>query len=138
MSWAKARPWLASFYFGAAVGIVFGAWVAVQNGTRAGILTSVLIWLICWPVMAVAMKRRWGLRPEGEAPEPSIRRPWSESSDRSLTLFMWFFGFGAVVLLTAPALGFADWSPFDLLSLGCAILLFLVAWAERRRRRNEH
>jgi hypothetical protein len=134
-TWAKARPWLASFYSSLSMSVVFGVLVAVLDGTKLGVVTFLVSWLILWPTNALAIKRRWGLRPEGEGPAPSIRRPWSEVSDRGLTIYMWISAFAAVFLTIGLATD-SGRSPLAPVSIGCSIMFLLVTWNERRHRRN--
>lgn len=117
--------------------VTFGAYVAVRNGIKLGILTGGITWLMSWPVFGVAIRQRWGPRHDtGDVPAPTLRRPLSEASDGWLSIFMWFFALGTVGLAIGLVAG-TDGSPFGgFVSLGLSILILLIIWTERRRRRN--
>jgi hypothetical protein len=94
---------LAGFWFGLWGGLVFGAVAAVISSIELGVLVGVAVWAIEWPMMGLAIKHRWGLRPDFEVPTRfSLHQLMAQMSDRWLSFGMWFFGFSAVVLTLDP------------------------------------
>jgi len=131
--WAEAHPLLASVY-AALVGSLVPLYVAVTGSDRFAVFLLICLWLSI-PLLAWGIKRRWGQRPDAEDhPRPTLRRPWSRTSDRWLSRFVWFY----------MAMGVA--SLFGLLSdevrgSSALVLLFSVfvaatTWFERRRRQR--
>lgn len=84
----------------------------------------------------LALKRRWGKRPDADAPPaPSMRQPLSRSSDRSLLWGMWLFG-GLTVSSTIELITGSDRSWWAALSTACFVWFTSAVWLERQRRRN--
>jgi hypothetical protein len=138
--WAIARPFLAGFWGGLWGGFWFGAVVAVISGVELGVLVGVAVWVIGWPMMGLAIKHRWGLRPDVEvATGFSLHQLMAQVSDRWLSFGMWFFGFSAVVLTLDLATGMDQVTGFGgflggFLPLALDILFVWAIWSERRRR----
>jgi hypothetical protein len=138
--WAIARPFLAGFWFGLWGGLWFGAVVAVISSIGLGILVGVAVWVIGWPMMGLAIKHRWGLRPDFEvATGFSLHKLMAQVSDRWLSFGMWFFGFSAVVLTLDLITGMDKGTGFrdflgGFLPVGLDILFVWAIWSERRRR----
>jgi hypothetical protein len=119
--------------------LVFGAYVAVRSGIELGFLVGVAIWAAAWPTFAIMTKRRWGLRPDiDDAATPTFRRPFSEVSDRWLSLFMWIFAVGAVVLSVGLALGANRTVLGGFVPLVLDILFVWTTWTERTHRAKTH
>ena len=122
------------------MGLVFGAGVAVISSIELGVLVGVVVWAIGWPMMGLAIKRRWGLRPDFEvATGFSLHQLTAQVSDRWLSFGMWFFGLSAVVLTLSLATGMDKVTGFrgffgGFLPLGLDILFVWAIWSERRRR----
>jgi hypothetical protein len=137
--WARARPWLSGFYFGLWMALIFGAYVAIRSGIELGFLVGGAIWAGTWPVFAIGTKRRWGLRPNiDHAAAPTIRRPFSEASDRWLSFFIWISAVGAGVLAVGLALGANRTVLGGFVPLALNILFLWTTWTERRHRANTH
>jgi len=133
--WARARPWLAGFYFGVLMALAFGAYFAFRSGIKLAILLGVSVWAMGWPMFGMAMKHRWGLRPDVEdAAVPTLRRPWVQASDRSLSVLMWIFGLSSVVLALGLVTGGNGTTGGRFVVLALDILFALTIWSERRRR----
>lgn len=74
--WAEANPGLAGFYFGLALAIYFGVWATVFTRVGVGIMVGFAVWLVFWPLFAIAVKRRWF---QGLVPRTSISpRPFAD------------------------------------------------------------
>lgn len=130
---------LSGFYFGLWMALGFGAYVAVRSGIELGFLVGGAIWAAAWPMFAIMTKRRWGLRPDiDDAATPTVRRPFSQASDRWLSLFMWIFAVGAVVLAVGLALGANRTVLGGFVPLVLDILFLWNTWTERRHRPNTH
>jgi hypothetical protein len=136
--WAIARPFLAGFWFGLWGGLWFGAVVAVIGGIEPGVIVGVAVWAIGWPMMVLAIKHRWGLRPDFEvATGFSIHGVMAQVSDRWLSFGTWFFGFSVVVLTLDLVTGMDKVTgsrDFLFLPIGLDILFLWAFWSERRRR----
>jgi hypothetical protein len=122
------------------MGLIFGASVAVISSIELGVLVGVALWAIGWPMIGLAIKHRWGLRPDFEvATGFSLHQVMAQVSDRWLTFGMWFFGLSVVVLTLDlvtgmdKATGFRDFLG-GFIPLGLDILFAWAFWSERRRR----
>lgn len=141
--WAIARPFLAGFWFGLWGGFWFGAVVAVISSVELGVLVGVAVWAIGWPMMGLAIKHRWGLRPDFEvATGFSLHQLMAQVSDRWLSFGMWFFGISAVVLTLGLVTGMDEVTGFrgflgGFLPIGLDILFLWAIWSERRRRSKQ-
>jgi hypothetical protein len=120
-------------------GLVFRAAVAVIS-IELGVLVGVAVCAIGLPMMGLAIKHRWGLRPDFEvATGFSLHQLVAEVSDRWLSFGMWFFGLTAVVLTLGLATGMDKVTGFrglfgSFLPLGLDIVFVWAIWSERRSR----
>jgi len=142
--WAEAHPWLAGFYFGLFLGLFFGpflpilfaGYVAIPKSVGVAVWMGGLTWVVCWPLFALALKRRWFQRSGTENIDlaAALRRPWSRLSDRILSWYTWLFAFSTTVsvvgLVTGPARVSAAFTLF------VSLLILATTCAERRRRRT--
>lgn len=139
--WAKAHPWIAGCYFGLGLGLGFPALLAMGGGSIQSVALLALLagiaGALLWPpYFRLAVKNRWGERPNAEAhPVPTYRRMWSRTSDRWLTWIM--------VLVVAAGVQTAISLVTGTGGLLLAVIFLFVSafaviatWAERRRRRN--
>ncbi len=138
--WARKHPWVATCYFATLMSVFAGFVLPLLMRSPASLRFKVLVGLVTWVVTAlllsVALKRRWGERPDAEAqPAPSARRMWSRASDRVLLWWMWF-GVAVTVAAAVELLTGDDRSPAMVLGLPCGIWWATTTWAERRRRRS--
>jgi hypothetical protein len=133
--WAEARPWLAGFYYGLRMSLVFAVYIIIIGGAEQLYLAA-LAGLVSWPLFAVGVKHRWGQRPNAKAhPAPTYRRMWSRASDTWLSWFMWLGIAGSFFVpffLLTGAVGTAA----GLIGFIAALDITRSTWMERRRRRR--
>jgi hypothetical protein len=136
------------FYFGLFFGLFFGllfalflpilfaGYMAIPKRVRVAVLVGGLTWVVSWPLLALALKRRWFQLLDAENVDLAsvLRRPWSRLSDRILWWYTWLSAFSALVsifgLVTGPDRVSAAFT------LSVFLLILATTWAERRRRRT--
>lgn len=133
--WAEAHPWLAGLYFGLLMSLFYAVYLIIIGGTDQLYLAA-LGGLVSGPLFAVAVRHRWGQRPDAKAhPRPTYRRMWTRTSDTFLTWFMWM---GIAVVVTTPFFLLTGdvGTAAGLLGLIAALEITRSTWMERRRRRR--
>jgi hypothetical protein len=117
--------------------VCLGIYIGVRGTLGIGATAGIAVWLVGWPLFAVAMRRRWWQRSNTEYyPDFAsvIRRPLRRASDRLLSWLIWSFAFFALVsvagIFSGDILG-------SLFTLAMSALIVATARAERRRRMSE-
>ena len=134
--WVQDHPWLYGLTTAMIGGEIFVA-IALYDHQPPGaaVMAGVLLTLIIWPVLGLMTKRRWGLRPDADShPDPTVRRPYSSMSRRTLMLIIGLGAFGVVtsVWKLMPDTGDAvTW-----ISLAASAAFVILGFRELSRRRR--
>ena len=95
--WAKTHPWLSGLYGGILASCVAFV-IGIAKSRFLAVVLVALVWALAVPIVIISVKRRWFLGDEDdERPRPTLRRPFTRNSDKSLTRLFWFYaGVGAI------------------------------------------
>ncbi len=119
-------------YAGLLFAVGFAVYVTVRTGAGLGVLVGVAGWLTFWLLSALALKRRWGERPDAEDyPLPTLRRMWSRTTDRLLSQLMWV-SVAAAFVLAVGLVTRSDRTLSTVFALAVSIGFAGTAWAERK------
>jgi hypothetical protein len=135
-AWANSHPWIAGMYFGLLFWAVFPLLTVLDTKRlRSAYLFGLVMWPVTAALIAVGLKRRWGVRVDAEPRPISFWSPWSNASTRFLSWFQWL-GVAGIAASIGAFLGTTVRLWGTTISLLCACWIAGTTWLERRRRRH--